>query len=97
MIKRLGYRSKQTMHGFRHLISTALNDEGYDADWIERQLAHGDPDKIRGTYNLAAYLQPRRAMMQQWADYLEKIQAAPTAPPTIRDATYHLNQPARPS
>ena len=97
MIKRLGYRSKQTMHGFRHLISTALNDEGYDADWIERQLAHGDPDKIRGTYNLAAYLQPRRAMMQQWANYLEKIQAAPTAPPTIREATYQLNQPARPS
>ena len=77
MIKRLGYRSKQTMHGFRHLISTALNDEGHDADWIERQLAHGDPDKIRGTYNKAAYLEPRRAMMQQWADYLDKLKATP--------------------
>lgn len=73
MIKRIGYRHKQTMHGFRHLISTALNDKGYEGDWIERQLAHGDPDKIRGTYNKAAYLEPRRKMMQEWADYLDLI------------------------
>lgn len=73
MIKRIGYRNKQTMHGFRHLISTALNDKGYQSDWIERQLAHGDPDKIRGTYNKAAYLEPRRKMMQAWADYLDRL------------------------
>lgn len=73
MIKAIGYRSKQTVHGFRHLISTALNDKGYESDWIERQLAHGDPDKIRGTYNNAAYLEPRRKMMQDWADYLDSI------------------------
>ena len=41
-----------------------------DADAIERQLAHGDPDKIRGTYNKAQYLEPRRKMMQEWADLL---------------------------
>ncbi|MGQ0622359.1 MAG: tyrosine-type recombinase/integrase [Panacagrimonas sp.] len=73
MIKRIGYRNKQTMHGFRHLISTALNDKGYESDWIERQLAHGDPDKIRGTYNKAAYPEPRRKMMQEWADYLDGL------------------------
>lgn len=73
MIKRIGYRRKHTMHGFRHLISSALNDKGYEADWIERQLAHGDPDKIRGAYNKAAYLDQRRKMMQDWADYLDLI------------------------
>lgn len=73
MFKRIGYHKKQTMHGFRHLISTALNDKGYEADWVERQLAHGDPDKIRGTYNKATYLEPRRKMMQEWADYLDLI------------------------
>jgi integrase len=73
MFKRIKYHKKQTMHGFRHLISTALNDKGYEADWVERQLAHGDPDKIRGTYNKAAYLEPRRKMMQEWADYLDLI------------------------
>lgn len=73
MFKRIGYHKKQTAHGFRHLVSTALNDKGYEEDWIERQLAHGDPDKIRGTYNKAQYLQPRRQMMQAWADYLDSL------------------------
>lgn len=73
LLKRLGYRGRQTTHGFRHLISTALNEQGYESDWVERQLAHGDPDKIRGTYNKAIYLEPRRQMMQAWADYLDKL------------------------
>jgi integrase len=73
MLKRIGYRRKQTAHGFRHLVSTALNDKGYEEDWIERQLAHGDPDKIRGTYNKAQYLEPRRKMMQDWADLLDAM------------------------
>jgi integrase len=69
----MGFKGRQTAHGFRHLVSTALNELGYEADWVERQLAHGDPDKIRGTYNKAQYLEPRRKMMQAWADYLDKI------------------------
>ena len=73
MLKKLGYRGKQTAHGFRHLISTALNDQGYQSDWVERQLAHGDPDKIRATYNKAMYLEPRRKMTQDWADYLDTL------------------------
>lgn len=73
MFKRIGYRGRQTAHGFRHLVSTALNEKGYEEDWIERQLAHGDPDKIRGTYNKAQYLEPRRKMMQDWADLLDAM------------------------
>jgi len=69
----MGFKGRQTTHGFRHLISTALNELGYEADWVERQLAHGDPDKIRGTYNKAMYLEPRRKMMQAWADHLEQL------------------------
>ncbi|HMM56422.1 MAG TPA: tyrosine-type recombinase/integrase [Rudaea sp.] len=75
LLKRLGYRGRQTTHGFRHLVSTALNEQGYAVDWVERQLAHGDPDKIRGTYNKAIYLEPRRQMMQAWADYLNKLRS----------------------
>jgi len=48
-----GFKGRQTTHGFRHLVSTALKEKGYESDWVERQLAHGDPDKIRGTYNKA--------------------------------------------
>lgn len=72
-MKSMGFGGKQTAHGFRHLVSTALNERGYEPDWIERQLAHGDPDGIRGTYNKAHYLDQRRKMMQDWADYLDKI------------------------
>ena len=72
-LKSLGYGGRQTAHGFRHLVSTALNDQGFNPDWVERQLAHGDPDDIRGTYNKAHYLEQRRKMMQAWADYLDKI------------------------
>jgi integrase len=65
MFKRIGYHRKQTAHGFRHPVSTALNNKGYREDWIERQLAHGDPDEIRGTSNKAQHLEPRRQMMQE--------------------------------
>lgn len=63
-----GYEGRQTGHGFRHLLSTELNGRGYNKDWIERQLAHGDSDEIRGTYNHATYVEQRREMMQAWAD-----------------------------
>jgi integrase len=70
-----GYKGRQTGHGFRHLISTELNSRGYNRDWIERQLAHGDADEMRDTYNHATYLEQRRAMMQAWADELESLSA----------------------
>lgn len=50
-LKRMGYVSEiQTVHGFRHSASTMLNEMGWPADAIERQLSHGDPNKIRGGY-----------------------------------------------
>lgn len=69
----MGYKGRQTGHGFRHLISTALNERGYNSDWIERQLAHGDENEIRAIYNKAEYLDQRRQMMQDWADYLDAL------------------------
>ena len=70
-LKMAGYEGKQTGHGFRHLLSTELNNRGYNHDWIEKQLAHGDTDKIRGTYNHATYLDQRRQMMQELADSID--------------------------
>ncbi|HGN0436026.1 TPA: tyrosine-type recombinase/integrase [Pseudomonas aeruginosa] len=67
----MGYEGRQTGHGFRHLLSTELNNRGYNRDWIERQLAHGDENEIRDTYNHAHYLDQRRQMMQAWADEID--------------------------
>ncbi|MNR63217.1 Prophage CP4-57 integrase [compost metagenome] len=44
---------------------------GFPADWIERQLAHIEPNAVRRTYNQAEYLAERAKMMQQWADMLD--------------------------
>lgn len=72
-LRLMGYEGRQTGHGFRHLLSTELNGRGYNRDWIERQLAHGDSDEIRATYNHAAYLEQRRDMMQAWADSIDAL------------------------
>jgi integrase len=71
---RMGYHSRATGHGFRHTASTILNESGlFNSDAIERQLAHVQTNKIRGTYNHAEYLPERRKMMQWWADYLDEV------------------------
>ena len=70
---RMGYKGKMTGHGFRSVASTMLNESGFRADVIERQLAHGERNAIRGAYNRAEYLSERKAMMQQWADMLDAL------------------------
>jgi integrase len=72
-LRLMGYEGRQTGHGFRHLLSTELNGRSYNRDWIERQLAHGDTDDIRDTYNHAVYLDQRRDMMQAWADSIDAL------------------------
>lgn len=73
-LRRMGYgKEEMTAHGFRAMASTLLNEQGYSADVIEKQLAHNPKDKIRGVYNRAEYLPDRRKMMQEWADYLSKL------------------------
>jgi integrase len=70
---RMGYHSRATGHGFRSTASTILNEHGFHADVIERQLAHSERNNVRAAYNHAQYLQERRQMMQWWADYLDKV------------------------
>jgi len=72
-LKRLGFGGKHTAHGFRHTASTLLNENGFNRDWIEMQLAHSNDDSVRGTYNKAEYLTGRTQMMQAWSDHLEAL------------------------
>jgi len=62
-----------TAHGFRTTASTILNETGYRVDVIERQLAHGERDKVRAAYNRSQYLAERTEMMQWYSDYLDGI------------------------
>jgi len=67
---RMGYHGRATVHGFRGVASTWLNEAGFPSDWIERQLAHDERNEVRGAYNSAQYLPGRRQMMREWAEYL---------------------------
>ena len=71
VIEVLGYKGRTTAHGFRSVASTILNERGYKADVIERQLAHAERNQIRAAYNHAEYLGERKIMMQAWADYID--------------------------
>jgi len=75
-LRRMGYgKEEMTVHGFRSMASTLLNEQGYNRDWIERQLAHGERNSVRAAYNYAEYLPERRRMMQEWATYLDGLRA----------------------
>ena len=73
-LRRMGYEKHELCtHGFRGMASTLLNELGYNSDWIERQLAHGETNEVRAAYNHAKYLPERRKMMQEWANYLDTL------------------------
>ena len=70
---RLGYHSRATVHDFRAMASTALNEIGFRPDVIERQLAHQEQNAVRAAYNRAEYLPERRVMMNTWVDRLDAL------------------------
>jgi hypothetical protein len=55
------------------MASTALNEIGFPPDVIERQLAHQERNAVRAAYNRAEYLGERRAMMKDWADWIDAV------------------------
>src|ERR1700723_1347654 len=71
--------SEMTGHGFRSMASTLLNEQGWNRDAIERQLAHSERNSIRAAYNYAEHLPERRRMMQAWSDYLDGLKRRPDA------------------
>ena len=72
----MGYKGVQTGHGFRGLASTILHERGFDPEHIELQLAHARRNKVSAAYNHALYLEPRVQMMQDWADYLDRLRCS---------------------
>jgi integrase len=73
VIERIGYGGKFSAHGFRGTASTILNEKGYPSDYIEKQLAHAPKDQVRASYNHAQHLTQRKAMLQDWADFIDDL------------------------
>lgn len=77
-LKRMGYdtQTQITGHGFRAMARTILHERlNVDPNIIEHQLAHAVPDNLGGAYNRTKFLDQRKVMMQQWADYLDELKA----------------------
>lgn len=77
-LRRMGYDTKTeiTGHGFRAMARTILHEELHQKpEVIEHQLAHKVPDALGSAYNRTKFLKERKAMMQLWADYLDKLKA----------------------
>ncbi len=87
-MRRMGI-SKEEMsgHGFRAMARTILDEVlGFRPDYIEHQLAHAVRDPNGRAYNRTAHLPERRKMMQDWADYLDKLKAGAEVIPINRSA-----------
>ncbi len=76
-MRRLGIdKEEMSGHGFRAVARTILDEVlGVRPDFIEHQLAHAVRDPNGRAYNRTAHLPERRKMMQQWADYLDRLKA----------------------
>lgn len=76
-LRRMGIgKDEMSGHGFRAMARTILDEVlGFRPDFIEHQLAHAVRDPNGRAYNRTAHLPERQKMMQQWADYLDKLKA----------------------
>nr|WP_067287012.1 integrase arm-type DNA-binding domain-containing protein [Marinobacterium profundum] len=84
-LRQMGYEDRLTGHGIRGTISTALNEVGYPKIWVDAQLSHADTNKVSAAYNHAMHVEPRRRMMQDWADRLDMLEQG-----QVQAASAHL-------
>lgn len=84
-MRRLGWgNDEMTPHGFRAMASTILDNMGFKQEWLERQLAHEESNKVKAAYKRdlwRMYLPERTLMMQTWADYLDELKVSPSIIP----------------
>jgi integrase len=87
-LRRMGFaKDEMSGHGFRAMARTILDEVLHvRPDYIEHQLAHAVRDPNGRAYNRTAHLSERRAMMQQWGDYLDKLKSGAEVIPINRAA-----------
>lgn len=85
-LRAMGYEKDMvTAHGFRATARTMIVEHlGFDETIVEAQLAHAVKDALGRAYNRAEFLEPRRVMMQAWADYLDKLRSPAGASPATQ-------------
>ncbi|KAA0696996.1 DUF4102 domain-containing protein [Halopseudomonas laoshanensis] len=71
-LRRLGYEGRQVGHGFRHVMSTCLNENDFNKQHVEAQLNHFEKG-VAGNYNKAIYIKQRTKMMQWYSQHLHQL------------------------
>ena len=69
----LGYKGIATAHGFRTLFSTCANEAGWNRDCHREATRTRGPERSRGAYNRAQWLDERAKLMQWWADRIDQL------------------------
>lgn len=73
-LKRMGYSGKMTGHGFRSLAMGVIKERlGYRHEVADRQLSHASGDTYGEAYDRALFLDERKIMMRQYADYIDDV------------------------
>ena len=75
IIETIGYKGKMTGHGFRSLARSILGEMGHRWEVLEAMLSHALENQTAAAYIRTTYFEERRGIMQQWADYLDKVEA----------------------
>jgi integrase len=88
LVHRLG-RPDLTVHGFRKTFSTWAHEDGRFAhNDIELALGHApEGNQVSHIYNQAKRLEPRRLLMEAWAEYCDRTEPLPAEVVPFRQQT----------
>lgn len=95
-LRTMGYDTKEeiTGHGFRATARTMIREHlGWDPDVIERHLAHTSDEELGSSYDRAAFITQRKTMVQQWADFLDELEAGKLPKPDNKVLQFIRHQP----
>jgi len=97
-LRNMGYDTKEeiTGHGFRATARTMIREHlGWDPDVIERHLAHASDEELGSSYDRAAFIAQRKEMVQQWADFLDELEAGKLPVPENNILQFIRHRPKR--
>jgi integrase len=93
-LRRRAHRRDFTLHGMRTCFATWAEEQGYEEKDSEMQLGHVIGNNVRNIYKREAHrIEPRRAMMQAWADYCSRIEPLPGKVVNLRAAAKMRGMP----
>lgn len=73
-LRDMGLQGIHATHGFRAMLRTMARERlSVDVDVLEAQLAHAKKGDVAKAYDRTQLLEQRREVMQEWADYLDRV------------------------